>query len=235
MRDIADLIVTQYRIFAPDLIPMRQCSTLVGTNALMGMLAFKSSGINQENGDLTFQGGTLAREAQEPVWIVYFHINERRIIIRVLGSSEDANDVFAVIATALVNLSGRGPSGILEPMFITEETMCAVTLGFDWKHLFSESLVAFANETLLSALVTDDAKPFLKAPSLRIHIWYYPSEHLLEQGAQVADKVLVIEPRVDRPLTERRYFTMSPVGSSAHSRLLTQLETAIKRKKKSSS
>jgi hypothetical protein len=231
VKDIAGLTVTQYRIFAADVVPMSQLITPVITEALKTRFSFKTAVLDPDSGDLVLQAGTLVLDGNETLaHILVLRFGVRRIVVQVLGTSALANLVFAGVEEAVQVFTD---ARLAEPIAFVEETVCAVTLDLDWQELLAPDLRKFVSHSVLPAASSDDAEAFLKHVSLRFQIGYRRSERYRANGVSAADKLFTVEPRVDMPLGENRYFASSPVGSEEHLRLLREFEESVgKRKKK---
>ncbi len=216
-------MVTQYRIFPPDVVPMRPLTMKLGMEALQALFNFRDAWLPEE-GVVRFEGGAVRSSKANPTWISWLTVNDRRIALQVLGDSRDATGTYEAIAKAL---AVHAPSmATTEPLILAEETVCALDLNFHWYDLLAAQAPAFI-ETLLESVTEPGVKPFLKTTSLRFQIGFKLSDELEQRGVSSADKMFVIEPRTDVPLSERRYYSASPASSDIHFRLLEVLESTV--------
>lgn len=225
------LSVTQYRIFQPDTIPFRAIISQLSSDAIKKLFKFRAATIN-ENGEAVFQAGAVGRDGEPPIWIHSLTLNERRIILHVDGTSAEANRVHVHVTEALGAITNDDRDW--SPLVIAEETSCVVKLDISWEELFGPGVTAYINGPLLNALAVEGGEPFLRLPSARFSIGYLSSATNQRLGIGLPDKIFAIEPRVDVPLTEQKYYTMSPLGTTAHAEMLKNFERSIisKRKKR---
>lgn len=225
---VENLSVTQYRIYPPDITPFRALISQLGNDAVKNLFKFRAFGIN-EAGEAVFQGGSIGRKDEPPIWIQSLSVNERRTILQVDGTSDDANIVYGHVIEAFSAFrEGRS----WEPLVLVEETNCVATLDISWEEVFSPGMVAYVTGPLMDAVATEDGTPFLKLPSARFSLGFLQSESFQRLGIALIDKVFTVEPRIDTPLSDRKYFTSSPLGTEAHVKLLKGLETSIAGRRK---
>jgi hypothetical protein len=225
MKSVRSMTVTQFRIFEPDLIPYRVIVTPGATSVIEKVMGFRSSGRLQEFDEMVFRDGSFQITEGGPVIVISeMHINERRIILQVEGNSKTADQAYAMLKAIVERFGERVKDA--EPMFFTEETRSVVELEFDWSSLVSPELAALANE-FVSVPADPLAQQYVKSMSAQIIIGTRIDKILTESGVVATDKALVIEPRIDVPLSERVYFTRSPTDSETHLALVKDLEARL--------
>jgi hypothetical protein len=227
MKNVSQLTSSEVRIFPPDIIPFRRLVTPLATNALKSVLGFSDSGTNPEAGDLVFQHGTLQLPDSVVIVIPLLTIGDRKIVVQVAGTSEEAELVFSGLIGILEKIGTE--SSLSEPLVVAKETRCVVDLDFSWSDLLSPGVMSFT-DALLVASEASGVRPSLKGGSLRLVLRYNTPERLEDYGAGLSDKMFTIEPRNDIPTNQNRFYTMSPTGSGAHLKLLQRLESLMKRK-----
>lgn len=228
MRKLRNIAVTQYRLFAPDLIPYRMIATPRGAGVIEKVMGFHGTERHQEIDQLIFRDGSFQMEENGPLIVIpEMHINERRVIISVEGNSEAGDKAYAMLRGIFVRLGDR--FGDAEPRLMTEETRSVVELDFEWSSLLNPDVVEFAGDFIAGHAV-GLAQQYIKTMSVQIVIGGQLSEELAGSGITVADKALVIEPRIDVPLSERVYFVRSPSDSETHLALVRDLEARLIKK-----
>ena len=224
MKNVANMYVMQVRFFAPDVIPYRLIIAPRGTDLLTQALGLSSASW-QEGGEYAFQNGTL--EYQERIIpIIWLSFQERRMVIQVLGDSAAADAVYSAVTDALADLAPGFRSAA--PLALTQETSCAIQLDFEWSALFSPALVEQISEKLIKDLSSEQVERFLKSASVRFTFGGVArNSELSEHGIGPSDQPVLIETRVDVPLSERAYFTYSPYDSDTHLELVSRLEASL--------
>lgn len=229
MRDIEALSARQVRIFEADVVPYRVLRTGVGVEYLKNAFSFRET-VSAE-GELGFlAGGFLLPETQELLAINFMTINERKIVIEVAGNTAQADALFAEIRRVAWHGHPDSELHLREPLITAHETQCSVTMDFDWDALLNQLLASYMKGPALAALPgrSSHATARIKHLSLRFTIGFTTDAHnLLDSGITLSDKPVVIEPRVDTPLKDRRYFTASPLDTESHMQLLAELERSI--------
>jgi hypothetical protein len=228
MDKVTSLYVTQWHLFAPDVVPYRVILTSYATTAIKQGFGFRDANWGQDGIDYYFQDGTLLRDGGTPVTITFVAVNDRRITVQVLGDSSAATAVYVAFTELLESLdaSFRGAS----VLSLTQETSCVAQLSFDWKALLNPALVAHVDRQVRT-LSTDAMTKELKGVNLRFSIGTTTTNDQLRQyGAFINDQTITVEPRAYAPLSERLYFTYSPCDSDTHLRLLKQLEVNLSAK-----
>lgn len=216
----------QIRIYDPDVIPMRQLISRLGTAAIQSGLNFSSAGRN-DAGDLVFSAGTLVLEGIAPIVVEALSINDRRIITQVAGDSEDCHRVFASLSEFIAAL-WKVDISAARPVIFSEETTCVSELDFEAQELLSLQMPRFVGE-LLEKAANPAGEVFLKSIAVRISIGYALSRELAPKGVTLSDKTFVVEPRMDTLVGDRIYFSHSPTDSKTHFGLLRSLESMLKR------
>ncbi len=229
MRDIASLNARQVRLYEPDIIPFRFLRTKRGIDFMMNQFQFREHVV--EGAEIYFTGGTYPTgpTADDPIVpINVMTVNERRIIIDVAGPSEWASLVFEAVRTKIASMDLERRLDTREPLVTANETGCTVTMDFGWQELLAEPLVQFLSGPAMSAMESEQSTPRLSSMSLKFTISFTnPDTRLVDTGITLSDKTLTIEPRVNMPLEDQHFFTVSPLESDAHLALLSELEQAI--------
>lgn len=231
MRDIRSLTVRQFRIFPPDIVPFRALRTAPGMEVIKKRYKFRESAIDA--GELLFAAGMFAKEAGRGVVSVSgVQINERRVIVEVDGTSADATEVYEDLRQLMFSVEPLQEPDLAEPVVLTEETQCTVTLDFGWEDLFNERLSGYVTGPFRDRLSNPNPAK-LNLVNARFSFQFTPlDERIRAFGANLTDKHLTIEPRANYPLEARRFFTVSPLGSDTHFEVLREIETLLTHRKR---
>lgn len=227
MRDVSSINARQIRIYEPDVIPFRFLRTKIATEYLVKQFQFKET--DAEPVEIGFHAGTFALSETNFLPINFVLINERRIIVDVAGSSDAAGRFYEDLRFLLASMDPDHKLQEREPLITTHETQCVSIMEFDWRELFAEGLATFIGGPALRAVeVEGESEARLTTFSLRFGFSFsHKSLKLLDSGVTLSDKYLVIEPRGSTPLEDRRFYSVSPLPSDAHIRLLGQLEQSV--------
>lgn len=225
MKDITGLTVKQLRIFAQDELPTPSLFALPNLTAFRERFGWTDV-TPLESQEVQFDHGTVTDD-EGSIRVPTLQLGERRITLTVAGDSAAATRAFKSIQGFLCGLQD-GTRTELEPVVLSEETACSVTLEFDWTALAAPAVVGFAQSSLREMCTHQKVTPDIAGLRFSFLI-AYPEvpEHLRVHGITLAPKLVTIEPRVETPLESRRFFTHSPTGSAIHLELIRKLEIAL--------
>lgn len=226
MRDVEALMVRQSRAFRPDVLPFAGLQSALGMEVFQKHFGFRDALPDPNTGDLWFGSGLLVTAEGPPIVISHVSIGPSRVVIEVGGESGAADIVFEAVSEALGELEPQRRISTIEPLLLTQETQCSVTLDFSWKDLVSEGLSNFVER--LGEGAGGEPRSRLAGMNLRFTLRYeLPEESLAGFGLSPLDRYFIIEPRQNTPLSEQRYFTFSPFGSARHLEIVAALESAV--------
>jgi len=225
MKDVTEFEVKQTRIFPVDGLPMPRLITPAVSNAFRERFGW--GGAEAPEGEIVFQPGVFPNtEAKDAIVIKSLQMNERRMVLTVIADSSGANQVHKGLMDFFAEVAGWTPA---EPLILTEDTTCTATLDFDWDALLSPAMRKFLKGTMNETISAHSiSPPEVRGLHFAVRIAYpeVPTK-LQEHGVALSDKTLTVEPRVQTPPSERRYYTSSPTDSDTHLQLLEQLERAL--------
>lgn len=223
MKNIANISVTQYRLFPPDWLPYQLLVTPFGTDIFQKALGFRQVTWS-ENGEYMFQDGAFVQSDKTYV-VPAILFSPRRVTLQVVGDSATANEVYEVAREAISQLWPAVRD--IEPILLTEETVCSVDLDFDWSALLNPA-VAESVKVAIEGLSGPDVSYSLKHVSLQFTVaGTTESEVLKGYGITFGEKIMAVEPRQTVPLAVRNYYAASPVGSDAHLRFVEEFERGL--------
>lgn len=230
MKNIADLAVTQIRIFPVDIVPLGVIKTKSCVEKVRDLLSIGEVEVRPFiNGKeiVLFRRGELRRDNKLLV-ISKIEVDSRRIIVEVEGASKDGNEVYGAFLSAVAMVANIALESLRVPLLLAETTQCVVTLDFTFDAVFSSDFVKFLDQK-----VKKEARSNLAMASVR------PLEATAEIAYEITDKVLIdnkitmnpkkfsIAPRPGAPLDARKYVISSPFDSDTHLELIEELNKAI--------
>lgn len=228
MRDVADLSVTQYYLYAPGRVPFAHLSTRQALDTFRTAFAFREASPLLSGVELVFEGGAAQSPEKGLVTIRRLHIGDRRILLDVAAESATAEAVSALVHAQVAKLDPTDRFASSKPVSVRQETTCTALLDVAWDRFLNPALVQFLEKTFARVASDDEATVTLNTLKLRfLYDYQVQSAAVRQYGITLAPKPLIVEPVVDTPLTEQRYFTTSPTDSATHLKLLADLEKSL--------
>lgn len=229
MRDIADLTVTQVRIFPVDCLPWKVVASGTRHEQIRDKFSFRamvpSLSSNGTIVELQFRNGEFLHRDKR-LTLELLGIDARRITLKVLGTSADGNAVFHEVRKLLNEI---GPTfAQSEPVVLADETSCVVTLDVNFRAAFSRDLMRFlelARESLSSAKWQVTLVPVWTATVEYSEV----AQEIRQHDVTMSAKRLVIQPREGAPVDAKRFFTRSPSDSETHLALVRAFERDLRR------
>ena len=227
MTDVEAMVVRQFRVYPPDMVPFSALMTSPGTEFFRKAFQFRETAAPEN--ELVFLGGMLTfKERDHPIVINYVQINGQRIIHEVVGDSSDADLVYMAILSSLISYDPQERIAKTEPLLFTQETQCIARFQIEWQELLSDRLRRFLGGEGVSNIKSGNASSRISAMNLRFTLQFDASDRRLrEYGVIHADKALIVEPRQNTPFSEQTYFTQSPLDSTSHLKLLDDLQQSV--------
>lgn len=238
MKNISDLQVTQVRIFAVDVIPLRMLITATALAKIKQL--FKFANVEPE----IVQGGSSAEQDLSTILSFSFgeysdgasriairnlSIESRRIVIRILGTSAQADSIFNNLRKTIGELGQNNQFLESEPIVTVDETNCVVSLNFDFSECFSKPIMNFLHHNLNVSTSSKSAdastRPFRLAAEIRYQI---KDQSIIDNAVTLNPKSFIIEARPGTPASQRRFFTSSPTDSDTHLQLIENFESLFR-------
>ncbi len=223
-------MVRQYRVFAPEVVPIAVLNSGPGSDVFQRHFSFKDIVTPDPNTpEVYFVGGMVdLGDDSVPITINYVQINPQRVILEAVGTSEAADIAFAAMAGALAGYDPDHRIAFTAPLLLTQETQCSVVLKLDWTNLISDQLRQFVTGEVPARVSTNSAKARIGSMNLRFTIRFDAlDERLADYSVVHADKELILEPRQNTPLSARTFFTQSPLDSISHLKLVEVFERSM--------
>jgi hypothetical protein len=228
MKDISNLTVTQFRIFPSGAIPLHALRVKSRLQRLSEKFGFSNVGVAVAGEEIQAEAGIFQSTEHGALILDAVHINDRRTVVKVLGSSNAANEFHDALVNALQELTAPDPLVVPEPVFVTEETTCSVTLDLEVYELLAQPMRRLLEEQLVQRVSDEKVAAELAMIRLRAEFIYRPkTSELGQHKITLAPKNFVLEPKADTPLLARRYHTESPTNSDTHLELIGLFEREL--------
>jgi len=155
-------------------------------------------------------------------------LQDRKLIIQVDGSSEDANEAFAILTDFLADLAKQTNGSYLEPIVKAEESRIAAHLDFSFGALLSPTYLSFVESTVVNKASSDVVEAAISPASLRFRLTYLVKDHSLsDYKIGLSPKEFALEPKQGFPLSDQIFYSKAPFDTNTHIRLLEELENTI--------
>jgi hypothetical protein len=175
---------------------------------------------------LIFQNGIFANDKNTYI-IEQLSIDDRKIIINILSSSDISDLFFKELKKLLMSLDLRDDKGSYEPLVRTYETTCILKLDIKLNRLISNVKLNEIEE-LIATTHNYGAKISFIPFSVRFQISYNDiPEKLVKNKISISDKSLLIELRDKTDPDDQIYFTVSPTDTETHLELLKTIEKML--------
>jgi hypothetical protein len=116
-----------------------------------------------------------------------------------------------------------------EALIKIEQTICTVTLDVDFSKVFIGKFFDYLNRGVIEKFSSRSAKAFIRGMRFSTEIFYeIKNPDLASYNIPLYPTHLTIEPRIDTPLKEKRFYTASPTDSDTHIKLLEEFENLFK-------
>jgi len=230
MAAIKELRTVQYRIFEPYVLPFAVLMSSFGREALRRVFGFSQVDDSQVP-ELYFSNGVVRLDEEgkdTQIVIANLHLNERRIILEVVGSTSDANTAFGMIFHAIMTMRKEPPEDAT-PVVLTHESTCVIHLPFSWDRLLPEPLVRFVGSDICEAASREGTTARILWGGVGIRLVFSSEDPRIDtSGITLAEKQVVIEPRMGTAASDRLYFVRAPTDTDALLRLTAKLSKVLK-------
>lgn len=196
---------------------------------------FNFSGVETtKSGDLRptiqFVLGKLSTDEKQ-IKIIAVKIEERRIIISVEGSSNEADVVWKQIREYFEKIAKTEEATFLEPQLIARESVIIANLDVSITDLVNPKYLEFVNEEVIAIAKSEVADAWSQLESLTFGISYEPYDrHLDEVHLTLNRKEFSISPRAGYPLLESIFISTGPFDTDSHVKLLEKFEKSVNKK-----
>lgn len=230
MKNIADLTVTQIRIFPVDVVPLGVITTKSCAENIRDVLSVSEIEVRPsiEGREIfVFRRGEFKRGNRLTI-ISKIEVDSRRIIVEIEGTSKDGNEVYEAFLSTIAAVDNVGLEDLRAPLLVAEMTQCIVTLDFAFDALFSSAFVEFLNRKVKQKADSNLAKASVRPLATAAEITYAITDKILmDNKITLNPKQFSIAPRLGAPLDAKKYIISSPFDSDTHLKLIEELNKAI--------
>lgn len=227
---ILRMLTTLIRIYPEDIIPYHLLMRPDRVKLLIDRLSFQKHEIPPFQGAetskvLNFQSGEIKIDGNSII-IDQLNFLERRILVKIIGSTHELNSVFTAISSILEDILDGFSLVSQKPIIQTDQTDCTVELDIDYMSLFSLKFRKFMKNNLPKKLTH---KVEIVAPKrLSIELSFVQPIEYRSHNITLSPRLFTIEPRENTALGDRIFYASSPCPSDVHIRLIEEFEGAFK-------
>jgi hypothetical protein len=174
---------------------------------------------------LNFRSGEIEIEGNLVV-IDQLNFLERRILVKIIGSTHELNSVFTAISSTLEDILDGFSLVSQKAILQTDQTDCMIELDIDYMSLFSLKFRKFIKNNLPKKI---PYKVDIVTPKrLTFELSFIQPIEYRGRNIALSPRLFTIEPRENTALGDRIFFTSSPCPSDVHISLIKEFEEAFK-------
>lgn len=227
MKNITDLIVTQDRLFATDIIPFRFINTESAINKIKQ--AFNIKEVESLTDKVNFSKGEVYIGKKLNI-VESLSIETKRIWFNIVGTSKDANFFYDSLRTIIIQFDQNHLFKKSKPLIKIEQTVCNANLDIDFRNIFVRKFLDYLNKLVIENCSSNSAEAYTSQLSFFTNIFYKIKDpKLIAHNLPLYPTQFIIAHRADTPPEERRFYTISPTDSDTHLKLLEEFEKLFKR------
>ncbi len=227
---VKDLTVTQIRVFPVDVIPLNLITTKSCIGKVRDALSvneIETRPLIEGKSIIIFRRGEL-KERNRLIIINKIEVEPRRVIIEVVGTSKEANQVYKTFVSTLVTVINKDLENLRIPLLIAETTRCVVTLHFAFEALFNSTFINFLNKKIKEEASDEVADASVRPLSAIAEITYRIKDKILiDNNITMNPKQFSIAPRMGAPADSKSYIISSPFDSEKHLKLIKELNHSM--------
>lgn len=229
---ISNITAEQIRVFDLDALPSR---FIVIPSVVNKITERYRSTLGQNPAQpaipsLHFNGGEFIHKKITPINSITFE--ERRVLLSVLGTSEEADLLFEDLRKTISEVLGSSIA-FSPPIIKSDQTSCFATFKVDIHNFFSKPFLNFCEKNLQEFNHFPKTQISTQPFSLKVEISYQINDPvLINSNISVSSKHLIIERRLQTPPEKNMYFVSSPFDSNTHLKLIDEIESQFKNKGK---
>lgn len=211
-------------------IPMLELLHPQGTNEVKELFSFSGAEPTQGgDGRPAFQfilGKSIQDEKQ--VTINSIRVEDRKIIILVNGTSEEADIAWDQLRDLFSKMSKVEDDAFLEPKLIARESVIVANINIAIEDLVNPNFLKFVNHDVAEAAKSKIADAWSQLDLLLFKISYEPSNRNLEEARLgMSRKDFSISPRAGYSLSEKIYVSAGPFDTDTHINLIQNFENSV--------
>lgn len=237
MRDVRDLLLVQIRIYPVDSIPLHILSAPSAIEEMVSSFRFEKQDLGLPLPriavagtlqNVAFLNGEFIADDDSTVVIQSVEFESRRILIRIFGTSAQADSFYLSLKDLLINRIVKGEKELPEFIIKAEETTCLVNLDFEFSQIYQQGVKRFLTDNLSNAASEPKLSATTQPIRFAVRISYdVMDRNIKDHGITVNPKEFVIEPRSNTPISDRIYLTKSPFSTDRHLQLLEEFESLL--------
>ena len=171
---------------------------------------------------ISFTAGSFG---SKPLLVEEISIEERRIITKVQGTTDEASAVYQEVKKALEEINEKRS---INELLCTHETASSVVLSIPFERVFSQPFLAFLDKSAKKHTKLPWSEHYITPLTLSFRVQYkLTDDALLKHQIVFASKSLTIEPRSQSALEDKLYWITSPTDTDTHFKLINDFEKAL--------
>ena len=151
---------------------------------------------------------------------------DRKVIIRIKGTSDDLNSLFLELSSFLGNILDGHLIDDSKIILKTDQTECVVQIDVDFMSVFSSKFRRYLKKNIPPKM---SHKVEMMIPRrLSVELSFEQPIQYRSYNLTISPKSFAIEPRATTRLEDKIFFTASPCPSDVHIELIKEFEEAFK-------
>ncbi len=232
MKEARILSTTQIRLFPADAIPLTSLLIEKHRQLIRSLYNFEKVEPISRAGStgISYLAGSFG---SKPLLVEEVTIEERRIVTKVQGTTDEGAAVYERVKTALEEINGNQS---INELLCTHETATSVILSVPFELMFSQPFLAFLDKSAKKYTKLPWSDHFITPLTLSFRVQYkLTDDNLLKNHITLASKILTIEPRHQSNPEDRHYWISSPTDTDTHFKLIDDFEKSLEGGTKSNS
>lgn len=229
MPDIRELRTSQVRIYATDALPFNRLRQSKAVSMLQESMDFSPSQsmFPFPDGILQTQPIAMASGSCNGVFIEKLVVEERKMVLTILGSTEQADAIQEELIKAITQATGTGDPD-LSPLAVSHESNCVAKLNFQIPKLLAGSPMEAIPEMFKNQVHPKNSSIDVVPASVSFLVRYsHISRELQERKINLVDKEIKIELRAKTAVNDQIYSVSAPATTGELIELVRQIEDKV--------
>jgi len=177
---------------------------------------------------LIFRYGIFQKSDENRIAIIRLEIEERKLIVEMEGSSNDARDFYNNLVSQFVELVDAPSESFLEPIVVANESEIIARLQFPISGILSSNYLEFVQSRVAESASSEFAEAIV-SPSVIVFLvdFQVKDTYLSQHRIVLSKKEYSVQPAIGYPVDEQIYFSKAPVDTQTHIMLLNELEKTL--------
>jgi hypothetical protein len=223
-------VIHQAYLYPSDYIPFYKLVAPANLQQLKALFNFGQGLVGQDQAETPSVNLALGifRSGETDIPVLRLGIEDRKFLIDVEGTSQDAYAVFDALVAQVARLAGVPADKFSNPIILAEDSEIIARLDFSADRLLSPELAQFASRDLSGRTTSHIASSSVKLGQVAFVVQYHPPDLALDdKRVSLARKEFTLGPRPGYPLEDRTFYSKAPVDSNTHVALLTSLNDML--------